>query len=163
MDQLAKNLTAAMDKKGVTVKWLAEHVGTSEKTITRLRTGVAKRPGLDLFLDISKALDVTLDSLVKDADVVIVTPELASLQIESDCLADKCDLLQDQNEQQNARVIELTDNVAELTRKLEELSSENLILREQAVFHASEIKRLEIENAYKDRLLEVHEHYMRKK
>lgn len=162
MEQLGKNMQAAMTKKGVSVRWLVEHTTLSEKTIDRLRHGTAKNPGIPTVRQVARALDVTIDYLLQDTDVVIATQEIATLQVESDCLADKCNLLEGQNAELTDRIAELTDNVADLTSRLDSTSAENLILREQAVFQASEIKRLEIENTYKDRLLEVHEHYMRK-
>lgn len=155
MEHLAKNMQAAMEKKGVSVKWIVENTTLSEKTVNRLHKGTAKNPGSDTLLEIAGALDVTTDFLLKGTNIVLGTQDLATLQAEADHLADKCAVLQEQNDQLTDKVAELMDTVAELTAK-------NGILKEQNCYLTSENKILQVKLDLKDEIIAIHNHYINK-
>lgn len=148
MEQLAKNMQSAMDKKGVSVKWIVANTTLSEKTVNRLHKGTAKNPGSETLLEVADALDVTTDFLLKGTNIVLGTQDLATLT--------------EQNEQLTAKVAEFSDIIAALNDTIAELTDKNVILSEQACHYKTENNILQIKLELKDKLLEVHEHYMKK-
>ena len=155
MEQLTKNLEAARIAKGVSIKWIVENTSLSERTVNRLFKDDAKNPGSETLLEVAEVLGVTTDFLLKGANVVIGTQDLATLQAEKDHLAGECAILQDQNDQLTAKVAELMDTVAELTAK-------NGILKEQNCYLTSENKILQVKLDLKDEIIAVHNHYINK-
>lgn len=141
MQQLAKNLKTAMDKKGFTAKQLAEAARMSEKTVKRMLEGDDKLPSIDTMLRTCEALDTTMDFLLRGANLVLGTSDLAVLQ-------ERCD--------------QLTASLEKMAAKIDALTTERDILKEQVWYHKSEheVMKVKLEAAVK--LLEVHEHYMKK-
>ena len=155
MEQLTKNLEAAIAAKGVSIKWIIEHTTLSERTVKRFFNGDAKNPSTNALSEIADVLDVTTDYLLKGTNAVLGTQDLATLQNEKDHLAGECAILQEQNDRLIAKVAELTDIVAELT-------ATNGILKEQNWFLTSENNILKVKVDLKDEIIAVHNHYINK-
>ena len=60
--------------KGLTQKQLGEMCGVSESSINRLETGIRK-PGHDLLMKLSQALDCSVDYLVTGKSTLIVSKD----------------------------------------------------------------------------------------
>ena len=140
MQQLAKNLKTAMDKKGFTSKQLAEAARMSEKTVKRMLEGDDRLPSIDTMLRTCEALDTTMDFLLRGANLVLGTADLAALQEQND---------------------KLTTYLEKLSAKIEILNEEIAMLKEQAWYLKSENNVLQVKLEMANKLLEVHEHYMK--
>ena len=141
MQQLAKNLKTAMDKKGFTAKQLAEAARMSEKTVKRMLEGDDKLPSIDTMLRTCEALDTTMDFLLRGANLVLGTADLSVLQ-------QRCD--------------QLTASLEKMAAKIDALTTERDILKEQVWYHKSEHSVIQVKLDAAIKLLEVHEHYMKK-
>ena len=155
MEQLTKNLEAALAAKGVTIKWIVENTTLSERTVKRFFNGEAKNPGVDSLSEVAEILDVTVDYLLKGTNIVLGTQDLAELQAEKDHLAGECAVLKQDNDILTAKVAELLDTVAELT-------ATNGILKEQNCYLTSENRILQVKLDLKDEIIAVHNHYISK-
>ena len=140
MKQLAENLQKAMDKKGYTAKQLAEVAKISEKTVNRMLDG-EKLPSIDTLYRTSEALGTTTDFLLRGVNLVLGTADLAVLQ-------ERCD--------------QLTASLEKMAVQIDALTTERDILKEQVWYHKSEHSVIQVKLEAAIKLLEVHEHYMKK-
>ena len=140
MIQLAKNLQTAMNSKGYTAKQLAETARISEKTVNRMLDG-DKCPSIDTLMRTSEALDTTVDYLLRGVNLVLGTADLA--------------VLQERNDQ-------LTASLEKMAVQIDALTTERDILKEQVWYHKSEYNVMQVKLEAAVKLLEVHEHYMKK-
>lgn len=134
------NLQEARAAKGVSLKWIIEQSGVPERTVMRTFSG-KNSPSIATLQPICNALDVSLDDILGGTRTVISAYDVPALQ-------QKIDLL--------------TAELADATAKLDTLTAENGILREQVCHLTSENHILQVKLELKDKLLEVHEHYMKK-
>ena len=90
---------------------------------------------------VCNVLDVSLDDILGGTRTVISAYDIPELQ---------------------ERIDQLTITLEDLTTKLDKLTTENDILKEQVCHYKSENNILQVKLELKDKLLEVHEHYMKK-
>ena len=89
----------------------------------------------------SEALDTTVDYLLRGVNLVLGTADLA--------------VLQERNDQ-------LTASLEKMAVQIDALTTERDILKEQVWYHKSEYNVMQVKLEAAVKLLEVHEHYMKK-
>ena len=134
------NLLEAKAAKNVSNKWISEQSGVPKATVDRTFAG-KNSPAIATLHPICAVLDTTLDEILNGTRTVISAHDVPELQETIDKLTIKLD---------------------ELTIKLEALTVENDLLKEQVQHYKSENNILTVKLEFKDKLLEVHEHYMKK-
>ena len=87
------NLREYREKAKMSYKQIADKVGASEKTISRVFVGDAKNPGTDLINRIIHALGATWSEIFGESGAVIGGQDLVTLQAEVDRLTEKNALL----------------------------------------------------------------------
>lgn len=63
---LGENIRKVRKKRKLTQDKLARLADIPYTTLTKIETGVIKRPSVQAVAKIAKALDITLDELIKD-------------------------------------------------------------------------------------------------
>lgn len=65
MSNISKNLRKAREKKGLSQERLARLADVANNTIIKIETGKNQNPTLDTLQKVSKALEMSVDSLIK--------------------------------------------------------------------------------------------------
>jgi len=63
---IGDNLRRLRKKKGISQEKLARRADISLNTLTKIESGFAKKPTIQTVVKLAKALEVSLDELVKD-------------------------------------------------------------------------------------------------
>ena len=65
MSNISKNLRKVREKKGLSQERLARLADVANNTIIKIEAGKNQNPTLDTLQKISKALDISVDDLIK--------------------------------------------------------------------------------------------------
>ena len=135
-----ENLQNAKAAKKVTNEWIAEQSGVPKSTVDRTFKG-KNSPSIATLHPICAALDTTLDEILNGTRTVISAHDVPELQ---------------------AQIDELTAKLDDLSTKCDKLTTENGELKEQVCFYKSENNILTIKLEMSEKLLEVHDFYIKK-
>lgn len=113
------NLHELRAKRGMSYKQIAEKENLSEKSVTRVFTGEAKSPGVDLIRKIIHALDGKWSEIFSEGDAVIAPIELITAQIDCEKALEINSALSDKTRDLERKNAELEAEIATLTLKLE--------------------------------------------
>ena len=118
-------------RSGMTTKAIAEKANMSERTVTRIFSGETYAPGIDKLRDIVYAMGGSLDDVLDESDFHLPTPLAEALKTENTTL-------------QNA-VNDLTD--------------ENVRLKDEIVTLKVELDRLRLTLEHKEEIIALHNYY----
>ena len=99
---------------GMSAKQIAEKTNMSERTISRIFSGETYAPGIDKLRDIVYAMGGSLDDILDESDFHLPTPLAEALKTENLTLQNAVNDLTDEN-------VRLKDKIAELKTELEHL------------------------------------------
>lgn len=99
---------------GMSAKQIAEKTNMSERTISRIFSGETYAPGIDKLRDIVYAMGGSLDDILDESDFHLPTPLAEALKTENLTLQNAVNDLTDEN-------VRLKDKIAELKAELEHL------------------------------------------
>ena len=109
-----ENLKELKKEKGISTKQLAEKSGLPERTVIRVFSGDTDRPYADTIHRIVKALDGSLDDILADTKVVVVSEDVAIHDKEVDEVVAERD-------KAVTETIVLTDTVGSLSAEIDRL------------------------------------------
>lgn len=135
-----ENLQEARTAKGVSLKWITEHSGVPERTVMRTFSG-KNSPSIATLQPICNVLDVSLDDILGGTRTVISAEDVPTLL---------------------KKIEVLNAELADATAMLGTLTDENGILKEQVCHLTSDNNILKIKLEMSEKLLEVHDFYMKK-
>ena len=137
-EQWRINLKELRNKVGMSNKQIADKENLSEKSVTRVFSGEAKSPGVDLVRRIIHALGGTWSEIFAESGAVIGGQDLATLQTE---------------------VNRLTEEVERLTQTLNMANLELAVQTGKVTALESENKLLLLKLEYEEKLVAVHNFY----
>lgn len=137
-EQWLINLIELKNKTGMSSKQIADKENLSEKSVSRVFSGEAKNPGVDLVRRIIHALGGTWGEIFAESGAVIGGQDLATLQ---------------------AEVNRLTEENGILTSSLNIANIDLSMLREKVAALESENKILSLRLEYEEKLVAVHTFY----
>lgn len=118
-------------RSGMSTKQIADKTNMSERTVTRIFSGETYAPGIDKLRDIVYAMGGSLDDILDESDFHLPTPLAEALKTENTTL-------------QNA-VNDLTD--------------ENVRLKDENAALKVEIDRLRLILEHKEEIISLHNYY----
>ena len=118
-------------RSGMSTKQIADKTNMSERTVTRIFSGETYAPGIDKLRDIVYAMGGSLDDILDESDFHLPTPLAEALKTENTTL-------------QNA-VNDLTD--------------ENVRLKDENAALKVEIDRLHLILEHKEEIISLHNYY----
>lgn len=131
-------------KSGKSTKLIADSVGMSERSVSRILTGKAKRPPVDVLHKMADLFGVTLEEILAGTSAVIVSINEAVTPAE-----DENNILRDENSM--------------LKDKVNILTAENDILNGKLSVLEAEIEVLRTKLEHKEELLALHDYYMKQR
>ena len=137
-EQWLLNLKELKAKTGLHTKQIAERADVSEKAVSRIFSGEAKNPGVDLVRRIIHALGGTWHEIFGESGAVIGGQDLVTLQAEVD---------------------KLTAEVNRISMNLNIADLENAVLKDKVAELETEIKILSIKLECAEKLVAVHDFY----
>lgn len=137
-EQWRIKLREQREKVKMSNKQIADMVGASEKTISRLFTGEAKNPGTDLVNRVIHALGTTWAEIFGESGAVIGGQDLVALQAEADRLRLEIAALNDENGA---------------------LKDENGVLKCETAALRTENDLLRMQLAHKEEIIALHNYY----
>lgn len=133
-----KNLKELRSRAGMSPKQIADKENLSEKTVTRVFTGEAKNPGVDVIRRIIHALGGTWCEIFAESSAVIGSQDLVTLQ---------------------AEVNRLTEENTVLSSSLNIANLDLAAQKNKVVALESENKILQLKLEYEEKLVAVHNFY----
>ena len=133
-----KNLKELRSRAGMSPKQIADKENLSEKTVTRVFTGEAKNPGVDVIRRIIHALGGTWSEIFAESSAVIGSQDLVTLQ---------------------AEVNRLTEENTVLSSSLNIANLDLAAQKNKVVALESENKILQLKLEYEEKLVAVHNFY----
>lgn len=118
-------------RSGMTNKQIAEKANMSERTVTRIFSGETYAPGIDKLRDIVYAMGGSLDDILDESDFRVPTPMVEALKNENTTL-------------QNA---------------VNDLTAENVTLKDKIVALEVELDRLRLTLEHKEEIISLHNYY----
>ncbi|MBQ2241498.1 MAG: helix-turn-helix transcriptional regulator [Clostridia bacterium] len=118
-------------RSGMTNKQIAEKANMSERTVTRIFSGETYAPGIDKLRDIVYAMGGSLDDILDESDFRVPTPMVEALKNENTTL-------------QNA---------------VNDLTAENVTLKDKIVALEVELDRLRLTLEHKEEIIALHNYY----
>lgn len=118
-------------QSGMSAKQIAEKANMSERTVTRIINGETYAPGIDKLRDIVYAMGGSLDDILDESDFKLPTPLVESLKNENTTL-------------QNA---------------VNDLTAENVTLKDKIVALEVELDRLRLTLEHKEEIISLHNYY----
>jgi transcriptional regulator with XRE-family HTH domain len=112
-------------QSGMSAKLIAEKANMSERTVTRILNGETYAPGIDKLRDIVYAMGGSLDDILDESDFKLPTPMVEALKTEN----------------------------ATLQNAVNDLTAENVTLKDKIVALEVELDRLRLTLAHKEDLL----------
>lgn len=137
-EQWRINLKELRNKTGMSNKQIADKENLSEKSVTRVFSGEAKSPGVDLVRRIIHALGGTWSEIFAESGAVIGGQDLATLQ---------------------AEVTRLTEEVDRLTQSLNIANLDLVAQKGKVTALENENKILCLKLEYEEKLVAVHNFY----
>lgn len=120
-------------RSGMTTKQIAEKAKLPERTVTRIFSGETYAPGIDKLRSIVYAMGGSLDDILDESDFHLPTPLAEALKIENTTL-------------QNA---------------VNDLTAENVRLKDENAFLKAELDRLRLTLAHKEEILSLQDEIIR--
>lgn len=133
-----KNLKELRSRAGMSPKQIADKENLSEKTVTRVFTGEAKNPGVDVIRRIIHALGGPWSEIFAESSAVIGSQDLVTLQ---------------------AEVNRLTEENTVLSSSLNIANLDLAAQKNKVVALESENKILQLKLEYEEKLVAVHNFY----
>lgn len=133
-----KSLNELRNRTGMSYKQIADKENLSEKSVTRVFTGEAKNPGVDVIRRIIHALGGTWGEVFAESCAVIGSQDLVTLQSE---------------------VNRLTEENAVLTSSLNIANLDLAAQKSKIAALESENKILQLKLEYEEKLVAVHNFY----
>lgn len=99
------------DRSGMTYKQIADKINESERTVSRVFTGEAKNPGVDLIRRIIGAMGGTMSEVFGEGGAYIASQDTLSLQARCDELVAENNRLVEENKLLQTKNAELTDEL----------------------------------------------------
>jgi transcriptional regulator with XRE-family HTH domain len=118
-------------QSGMTTKQIADKAKMAERTVTRIINGETYAPGIDKLRDIVYAMGGSLDDILDESDFKLPTPEAQALK---------------------------TENIT-LQNAVNDLTAENVTLKDKIVALEVEIDRLRLTLAHKEEIISLHNYY----
>lgn len=118
-------------RSGMTNKQIAEKANMSERTVARIFSGETYAPGIDKLRDIVYAMGGSLDDILDESDFRVPTPMVEALKNENTTL-------------QNA---------------VNDLTAENVTLKDKIVALEVELDRLRLTLEHKEEIISLHNYY----
>jgi transcriptional regulator with XRE-family HTH domain len=119
-------------QSGMTTKQIADKAKMAERTVTRILNGETYAPGIDKLRDIVYAMGGSLDDILDESDFKLPTPMVEALKTEN----------------------------ATLQNAVNDLTAENVTLKDKNVTLEAEIDRLRLTLAHKEEMLAHKEEIM---
>ena len=138
IEQWVINLRELRVKTGKSYACIAKEIDVSEKSVTRVFSGEAKNPGVDLIRRIIHALNGTWSEVFAESGAVIGGQDLATAQ---------------------AEIARLTTENALLTSSLNIEKLDNSVLKDKVTALENEIKLLSLKLEYEEKIIAVHDFY----
>lgn len=104
-------LNEVKDRSGMTYKQIADKINESERTVSRVFTGEAKNPGVDLIRRIINAMGGTMSEVFGEGGAYIASQDTISLQVRCDELVAENNRLVEENKLLQTKNVELTDEL----------------------------------------------------
>ena len=127
-------LKSLKKQSGMTTKQIADKAKMAERTVTRILNGETYAPGIDKLRDIVYAMGGSLDDILDESDFKLPTPESQALKTENITLQNAVNDLTDEN-------VRLKDENASLKAELDRLRL-TLAHKEEILSLQAEIIRL---------------------
>ena len=137
-EQWRVNLIEYKTRTKMSSKQIADKENLSEKSVSRVFSGEAKNPGLDLVSKIIHALGATWRDIFGESDAVVGSQDLVTLQAEVDRLTEE-----------NTRLVSSL-NIANL-----DIS----VLKDKVSALEGENKLLQVKLEYEEKIVAVHNFY----
>lgn len=118
-------------RSGMSTKQIADKTNMSERTVTRILSGETYAPGIDKLRDIVYAMGGSLDDILDESDFHLPTPLAEALKTENTTL-------------QNA---------------VNDLTAENVRLKDENAALKVEIDRLRLILEHKEEIISLHNYY----
>lgn len=99
------------DRSKMTYKQIADKINESERTVSRVFTGEAKNPGVDLIRRIINAMGGSMSEVFGEGGAYIASQDTLNLQAQYDDLKINYDHLLEENKLLLAKNAELTDEL----------------------------------------------------
>lgn len=99
------------DKKKMSYKQIADALNVSEKSVSRLFTGEAKKPDFFFVSQVIRLLGGSVSEILGEGGAYIVSQDIITLQAQYDELKASYDRLLDENKTLLAKNTELTDGL----------------------------------------------------
>ena len=99
------------DRSKMTYKQIADKINESERTVSRVFTGEAKNPGVDLIRRIITAMGGSMSEVFGEGGAYIASQDTLNLQAQYDELKVTCDRLLEENKLLQEKNAELTDEL----------------------------------------------------
>lgn len=131
----------AKKEKGITTKSIADYARMPEKTVARILSGKTQAPYVDTVIVLGAAVGLTPREIFSETGLVVGDQDCPGLQEE---------------------VARLTEEVTRLTKENAAQAQEILALRAEVSNITAENKLLALELKYKDEILAVHDHYIKR-
>ena len=104
------------DKSGMTYKQIADKINESERTVSRVFTGEAKSPGVELVRRIIHAMGGCMSDVFGDSAAYIASQDVLALQLENEELKGACAKLLAENEALKTKNAALTDELLDVVK-----------------------------------------------
>lgn len=99
------------DRSKMTYKQIADKINESERTVSRVFTGEAKNPGVDLIRRIINAMGGSMSEVFGEGGAFIASQDTLNLQAQYDELKVSYDRLVEENKLLQTKNAELTDEL----------------------------------------------------
>lgn len=104
------------DKSEMTYKQIADKINESERTVSRVFTGEAKSPGVELVRRIIHSMGGCMADVFGDGAAYIASQDVLALQLENEELKGACAKLLAENELLKQKNIALTDELLDVVK-----------------------------------------------
>ena len=124
---------------GTTTKYIADHLGRSERTVRRFFSGETNF-GIDEVRQIVLLMGGSLDDILDESDFKLPTPEIEAL---------------------NKQIASLSKTIEEMTANETLLKAENAVMKDKIVSLTAENDVLRMKLELKEEIIAIHKFYMK--
>lgn len=134
-----KKIIELKKQTGTTTKYIADHIGRSERTVRRFFNGETDF-GIDDVREIVLLMGGSLDDILEESDFKMPTPEIETLKKE---------------------IASLSKTIEEMTANETLLKAENAVMKEKIVSLSAENDLLRMKLEMKEEIIAIHKFYMK--